>query len=159
MTPRSPWFAAQQVSQAAYEGAYNPTYVEGLEPTPVRIPTGPGRTRPLGNVGTIGAVPHPRDPEPQADQFQAVQPQPDEYAAERHDAEWAEAEIEFGETAYKAFVAYTKEHQDYPSVEVLDIHLSDGHNVSHPRSAALLRRLLPGFKQRFDSEMAADHIA
>ena len=57
------------------------------------------------------------------------------------------------------FSAYTHQHNDYPSVEVLDIHLSDGHNVRHPRSAALLRRLLPGFKQRFDNEMAENHIA
>ncbi len=57
------------------------------------------------------------------------------------------------------FVAYTQEHQDYPTVAVLDIVLADGHNIRHPRSGALLRRLLPGFKQRFDSEMSADHIA
>ncbi len=60
----SPWFAAPQVPDDAYERAYNPTYVEGLEPTPVRVPSGPGgRTRPLGDVGTIGAFPHPRSPE------------------------------------------------------------------------------------------------
>ncbi|SCD77926.1 Protein of unknown function [Streptomyces sp. DpondAA-D4] len=63
----SPWFAASQLpgdtgdTGDAGERAYDPTQVEGLEPTPVRVPTGPGgRTRPLGNVGTIGAVPHPR---------------------------------------------------------------------------------------------------
>ncbi|HBF85979.1 MAG TPA: hypothetical protein DD420_40520, partial [Streptomyces sp.] len=38
----SPWFAAPQVPDDAYERAYNPTYVEGLEPTPVRVPSGPG---------------------------------------------------------------------------------------------------------------------
>lgn len=43
----SPWFAAPQVPDEAYESAYNPAYVEGLEPTPVMVPTGPGgRTRP-----------------------------------------------------------------------------------------------------------------
>lgn len=57
------------------------------------------------------------------------------------------------------FTAYTHQHQDYPSAEVLDIHLSDGHNVRHPRSAALLRRMLPGFKQRFNMDEAANHIA
>ncbi|MFD9545656.1 DUF2637 domain-containing protein [Streptomyces sp. NPDC060022] len=171
----SPWFAAPQ---EAYEGAYNPTYVEGLEPAPVMIPSGPGgRTRPLGNVGTIGAFPHPRSAEPQPGEEQpaphqgqqAARPEapvarrtsqePLGDAPEADPAEWAEAEIEFSEIAYDVFTAYTHQHQDYPSAEVLDIHLSDGHNVRHPRSAALLRRLLPGFKQRFDNEMAADHIA
>ncbi|SCD77941.1 hypothetical protein GA0115241_106437 [Streptomyces sp. DpondAA-D4] len=57
------------------------------------------------------------------------------------------------------FCSYTRENHDYPNAAVLDIHLADGHNVHHPRSGALLRRLLPGFKQRFDSEMSADHIA
>ncbi|MFC9246031.1 DUF2637 domain-containing protein [Streptomyces sp. NPDC057136] len=167
----SPWFAAPPVPEGAYEGAYNPTYVEGLEPTPVMIPSGPGgRTRPLGDVGTIGAVPHPRNAEYRAEQ----QPQPEPLPAplaepasvpesdpqqEADPAEWAEAEVEFSTIAYEVFTAYTHQHQDYPSAEVLDIHLSDGHNVRHPRSAALLRRLLPGFKQRFDNEMAAEHIA
>ncbi|WP_405390180.1 DUF2637 domain-containing protein [Streptomyces sp. NBC_01102] len=191
----SPWFAAPQVPEDAYESAYNPTYVEGLEPTPVMIPSGPGgRTRPLGNVGTIGAFPHPRNGEPQpaphperqdplrkqeqqpqapqqqqpdvrapqeqtqqAPQDQGQDPQPPRDA--QKEAEWAEAEAEFGEIAYKVFAEYTQEHQNYPSVAVLDIHLADGHDVRHPRSGPLLRRLLPGFRQRFDNEMSAEHIA
>ncbi|MFE6189582.1 DUF2637 domain-containing protein [Streptomyces sp. NPDC056465] len=160
----SPWFAAPK--DEAYEGGYDPEYDEGTDSSPVMIPSGPGRTRPLGNVGTIGAFPHPRAAEPDA---VPLQEQPE---LDRHDpagqglsqqdadqAEWAQTEIEFGEIAYDVFTAYTHQHQDYPSAEVLDIHLSDGHNVRHPHSAALLRKLLPGFKQRFDNEMAADHIA
>ncbi|WP_327368117.1 DUF2637 domain-containing protein [Streptomyces sp. NBC_01217] len=171
----SPWFAAPRVPDDAYESAYDPTYVEGLEPTPVMVPLGPGgRTRPLGNVGTIGAVPGPRSAEaaePQPEQQQEPQPgQPEpepqpqrtqqpQQPQEPDPSEWAEAEVEFSKIAYEVFTAYTHAHQDYPSAEVLDIHLSDGHNVRHPRSAALLRRLLPGFKQRFDNEMAENHIA
>ncbi|MEV2248656.1 DUF2637 domain-containing protein [Streptomyces sp. NPDC049970] len=158
----SPWFAAPQVPEDAYESAYNPTYVEGLEPTPVMIPSGPGgRTRPLGNVGTVGAFPHPRAAEPEPGQQQEPEPEQgrEQEATAQQEAEWAEAEIEFGEIAYDVFAAYTHQHQDYPSAEVLDIHLSDGHNVRHPRSAALLRRLLPGFRQRFNMDEAANHIA
>ncbi|MFE4217071.1 DUF2637 domain-containing protein [Streptomyces sp. NPDC056844] len=158
----SPWFAAPK--DEVYEGGYDPAYDEGAESSPVMIPSGPGRTRPLGNVGTIGAFPHPRSAEPESGEPQ--QPQPDRNAAQdapdaqdADPAEWAQTEIEFGEIAYDVFTAYTHQHQDYPSAEVLDIHLSDGHNVRHPHSAALLRKLLPGFKQRFDNEMAADHIA
>ncbi|WP_069174524.1 DUF2637 domain-containing protein [Streptomyces griseus] len=176
----SPWFAAPQVPDDAYESAYNPTYVEGLEPTPVQIPSGPGRTRPLGNVGTIGAFPHPRAAEPQpgpaaeqdpreqrAETAQPARPAPEQQAPPepeqprdaQQEAEWAAAEAEFGEIAYEVFAAYTHQHQAYPNAAVLDIHLADGHNVRHPRSGALLRRLLPGFRQRFDNEMSADHIA
>ncbi|MFE6935915.1 DUF2637 domain-containing protein [Streptomyces sp. NPDC057699] len=153
----SPWFAAPKVLDEAYEGAYDPGYDEGMDPTPVMIPSGPGRTRPLGNVGTIGAFPHPRSAEPEAGE---PQQQPEQDAGQEADpAEWAEDEIEFSEIAYEVFTAYTHQHQDYPSAEVLDIHLSDGHNVRHPRSAALLRRMLPGFKQRFNMDEAANHIA
>ncbi|WP_406382206.1 DUF2637 domain-containing protein [Streptomyces sp. NBC_01618] len=156
----SPWFAKPHVPEGTYEGAYNPKYVEGLEPTPVMVPSGPGgRTRPLGNVGTIGAVPHPRSEEPLPESPEQPQ-QPEQSEQPVADpVEWAQEDAEFGEIAYEVFSAYTHQHNDYPSVEVLDIHLSDGHNVRHPRSAALLRRLLPGFKQRFDNEMAENHIA
>ncbi|MFE3518144.1 DUF2637 domain-containing protein [Streptomyces sp. NPDC059166] len=167
----SPWFAAPKVPDEAYAGAYDPDYDEGPESSPVMIPSGPGRTRPLGNVGTIGAFPHPRAAEPgpgpqtQMPVQQPVRLDVEELHADRQEtepadpAESAEAEIEFGEIAYQVFAAYTQQHQDYPSVEVLDIHLSDGHNVRHPRSTALLRKLLPGFKQRFNVDEAADHIA
>ncbi|MFE7352380.1 DUF2637 domain-containing protein [Streptomyces sp. NPDC057543] len=166
----SPWFAAAHVPDDTYEGAYNPAYVEGLEPTPIMVPSGAGgRTRPLGNVGTIGAVPGPRtaehqeaqpQPQPRPEESLPKEPEPRPVQQQEPDpSEWAEVEVEFGKIAYEAFTAYTKSHQDYPSAEVLDIHLSDLHNVRHPRSAALLRRLLPGFKQRFDTEMTENHIA
>ncbi|MFB7914807.1 DUF2637 domain-containing protein [Streptomyces sp. NPDC056061] len=196
----SPWFAAPQVPNDAYESAYDPTYIEGLEPTPVMVPLGPGgRTRPLGNVGTIGTIPGTRAAEPRTEPQQHTQPHPQQEQAhpqpqpepqprpeaeaepapepapepepvseaaprparqqEADASEWAEAEAEFGTIAYQVFAEYTHAHQAHPSAEVLDIHLSDVHNVSHPRSAALLRRMLPGFKQRFDNEMAENHIA
>ncbi|OAR26286.1 hypothetical protein A8W25_12720 [Streptomyces sp. ERV7] len=127
----SPWFAAQQLSQEAYEGTYDPQYVEGLEPTPVMVPAGPGRTRPLGNA-----------PEQQA---YAEEPAPEDLA--------------FADMAYKVFVEYVNELSDYPTVEALEIHLADGQGVTHPRAAALLRRLMPEFKQRYHAELEADHIA
>ncbi|MCM2413437.1 DUF2637 domain-containing protein [Streptomyces sp. RKAG290] len=157
----SPWFAAQ-APDGAYEGSYNPTYVDGLEPTPVMIPTGPGRTRPLGNVGTIGAVPGPRSeqrlPSPEAEEA-PEQPKPVAEAAEEWAEEWAQEDAEFSEIAYEVFAAFVTQHSTYPSIEVLDIHLSDGHNVRHPRSAALLRQLIQGFKNRYHAELEADHIA
>lgn len=169
----SPWFAAQS-PDGAYEGSYNPTYIDEQEPGPVMIPTGPGRTRPLGNVGTIGAVPGPRtEQQPQQPQPQPVhevpgapetakvaqEPQHVAEAAEEWAEEWAQEDAEFSEIAYEVFAAFVTQHSTYPSIEVLDIHLSDGHNVRHPRSAALLRQLIQGFKNRYHAELEADHIA
>ncbi|MER6611542.1 hypothetical protein ABT282_38285, partial [Streptomyces sp. NPDC000927] len=225
----SPWFAASPVPNDAHRSAYDPTYVEGLEPMPVQVPLGPGgRTRPLGNVGTIGVVPEPRTtasrPMPQAEHDEqaqqaqhaqqapqtqrAQQAQQAQHAQQTHQAQQApqpapapeeqqapaqaqqeepapesgpevesgpetgsgpeaevepgsevESGVEFGTVAYQVFAEYTRTHQAHPSAEVLDIHLSDVHNIHHPRGAALLRRMLPGFKQRFDNEMAENHIA
>lgn len=172
----SPWFAAQ-APDGAYEGSYNPTYVDAQEPGPVMIPTGPGRTRPLGSVGTIGAMPAPRGeqqlpvPEshetheaPSSDKVPASddvpeEPKPVAEAAEEWAEEWAQEDAEFSEIAYEVFAAFVTQHSTYPSIEVLDIHLSDGHNVRHPRSAALLRQLIQGFKNRYHAELEADHIA
>ncbi|MGN5635985.1 DUF2637 domain-containing protein [Streptomyces sp. AC154] len=171
----SPWFAAQS-PDGAYEGSYNPTYLDVQEPGPVMIPTGPGRTRPLGNVGTIGGVPgpgaeqQPQQPHeaaeaplataPAADAGQLPEEQkPVAEAAEEWAEEWAQEDAEFSEIAYEVFAAFVTQHSTYPSIEVLDIHLSDGHNVRHPRSAALLRQLIQGFKNRYHAELEADHIA
>ncbi|MEU9320817.1 DUF2637 domain-containing protein [Streptomyces sp. NPDC048295] len=171
----SPWFAAPQVPDDAYESAYNPTYVEGLEPTPVMVPSGPGgRTRPLGNVGTIGAVPGPRtapQEQPQPHEQQQLQEQAQEQIQEPEPApapqpapasepdEWAQEDAEFTAIAYEVFAAFVNQHNDYPSVDALDIHVTDGHNVRHPRSAALIRRFMPEFKNRYHAELEADHIA
>ncbi len=140
----SPWFAAPQVPQEAYETAFNPTYIEGLEPTAVRVPSGPGRTRPLG-----GVVPGPR-----------AEGQTPEPAQSEEDFEDGPAHAEkFREAAYPVFEAYVKEHSDWPSTEQLDIHLSDAHGIRHPRSAALLRQMMPEFKNRFQADLEAEHIA
>lgn len=146
-THTSPWFATPHVPQDAHESAFNPTYVEGLEPTPVRIPAGPGgRTRPLGR-----AVPGPRV------ETQFPQPEQEQQATAAGALEVEDAE--FAELAYPVFRTYVDQHSDWPSDEVLDIHLTDVHGVRHPRSLALLRRLLPGFKNRYQSDLESEHIA
>lgn len=182
-THDSPWFAAQ-VPDGAYEGSYNPEYVEGLEPTPVMIPSGPhGRTRPLGDVGTIGAVPGPRTEQvpvaaegdgapaqepvqeqgrvPARERFpvREQQPKPVVEAADEWAEEWAQEDAEFSEIAYEVFAEFVKQQNTYPSIEALDIHLSDRHDVRHPRSVALLRQLMHGFRNRYHAELEADHIA
>ncbi|WP_443063996.1 DUF2637 domain-containing protein [Streptomyces sp. NBC_00376] len=166
----SPWFVAAQVPDDTYESAYDPAYEEGLEPGPVMVPSGPGgRTRPLGSVGTIGAVPGPRqEQEPLQEQLQehpqageqARQQAPEQTQEPEPDpVEWAQEDAEFAAIAYEVFAAFVNQHNNYPSVDALDIHVTDGHNVRHPRSAALIRRMMPEFKNRYHSELEADHIA
>ncbi|MGW0853752.1 DUF2637 domain-containing protein [Streptomyces sp. NPDC002690] len=174
----SPWFAGQPSDQE-YQGGYDPFYEDTFERTPAQVPSGAGgRTRSLGNVGTIGAVPHTRDAQQQGD----GQHSDDENAREAvHAAEETVREAEraasaaepadapahadsaedseYAEIAYQVFRTFVATNSGYPSVDVLSIHLADGQNVHHPRSAALLRRLMPEFKQRYDAELAADHIA
>ncbi|MCM9081074.1 DUF2637 domain-containing protein [Streptomyces sp. NBC_00160] len=134
----SAWFAAPLAPQAAYEGGYNPQYVEGLEPTPVLPPMGPDEEQPAQQELPI--------PAPRQEEAPVQGPEtPDE--------------AEFAEAAYKVFCALVDEKQDYPSAEALDIHLSDGYGVTHPRSGSLLRRMIPAFKQRHHKDREAEHIA
>ncbi|WP_327268695.1 DUF2637 domain-containing protein [Streptomyces sp. NBC_01218] len=178
----SPWFAGQPADQP-YQGDYDPFHEDTFERGPSQVPSGAGgRTRPLGNVGTIGAVPYPRDGrpfDPDEDAREAVQAAEEtvreaERAAQEasgagsagtagsaetaQTAETAE-DAEYAELAYQVFRDFVATNSGYPSTDVLAIHLADGQNVHHPRSAALLRRLMPEFKQRYDAELAADHIA
>ncbi|MFD7443802.1 DUF2637 domain-containing protein [Streptomyces sp. NPDC059909] len=146
----SPWFAAPQVPQEAYETAYNPTYVEGLEPTPVAVPAGPD-AMPVGPGPGPGAIPGPRA-EQQPVYEQAPAPEPLEEAEPIEDTE-------FAELAYPVFKEYTHRHGVHPSNDQLDITLADVHGIQHPRSASLLRRFMPEFQNRFQAEMEAEHIA
>ncbi|MGW0466389.1 DUF2637 domain-containing protein [Streptomyces sp. NPDC003027] len=136
-THDSPWFAAQQLPPEAYEGAYAPTFVEGLEPTPVAVPQGPEDL----------PVPSPRH-EQGPDQFEVypeyVEPEP--------------SVDEFADAAYKAMWDYVDEQQEFPTVEQLDIQLSDRYRIHHPRSASLLRELHPRLRERLEQEMAENHI-
>ncbi|MFD9370286.1 DUF2637 domain-containing protein [Streptomyces sp. NPDC060020] len=158
----SAWFAAPKAPQAAYEGGYNPQYVEGLEPTPVLPPMGPEEQQP---VQQDLPIPAPRQEDlPQGPQGpQAAQAAQAQQAAHAQQApeEGPETpdEAEFAEVAYKVFCALSDEKQDYPSAEALDIHLSDGYGVTHPRSGSLLRRMIPAFKLRYNKDREAEHIA
>ncbi|MEV7526650.1 hypothetical protein AB0O21_39530, partial [Streptomyces sp. NPDC091371] len=139
----SAWFAAPLAPQAAYEGGYNPQYVEGLEPTPVMPPAGPE------------AEPAPRQ---EQEQLPIPAPRQEEEPEAAEDA-GAPDEAEFAEAAYKVFRALVDEQNDFPTAEALDIHLSDGYGVTHPRSGSLLRRMIPAFKQRYQTDLENEHIA
>ncbi|TRV73877.1 DUF2637 domain-containing protein [Streptomyces sp. 130] len=129
----NPWFPAQATAKV-YEGGYDPTFDPSL------------------------AAPAP-EPEPEPVPAPAQEPEPVQDPAQQWTQEWTREDEEFAEIAYEVFSAFIAENNDYPSVAVLDIHLTDGHNVRHPRSEALIRQLMPAFKQRYHQELEAEHIA
>ncbi|MET9698911.1 DUF2637 domain-containing protein [Streptomyces sp. NPDC006529] len=142
----SAWFAAPLAPQAAYEGGYNPQYVEGLEPTPVLPPTGPDAQQQEAAQqapGPVAAAPG------------AV---PADGPADGQDLTPVD-EVKFAEAAYEVFRTYVDEHGNWPSPEQLDIHLSDGHGIVHPRSSTTLKRLMPELKQRYQTDLENEHIA
>ncbi|MFJ6516606.1 DUF2637 domain-containing protein [Streptomyces sp. NPDC091406] len=145
-THDSPWFAAQKLPENAHESAYNPQYVEGLEPTPVQIPAGPGRTRPLGDVGTIGAGPHPRHEEPAPEPPEVLDPEEAPQVEQ-----WPMEDTDFAREAYEVYCEYTDVHAQYPSLQALEIHLADTRNIRHPRSTELLQTLMPQFRDAYDA--------
>ncbi|MGW3304328.1 DUF2637 domain-containing protein, partial [Streptomyces rubiginosohelvolus] len=155
-THDSPWFAAQKLPDNVHESTYDPQYAEGPQHTPVQIPAGPGRTRPLGDVGTIGAVPHPR--QEQAPEPPEVPEVPDPEEAPQVE-QWPMEDTDFAREAYEVFSEYTDAQGQYPSVEVLDIHLADTRNVRHPRSTELLQQLMPQFREAHAQRPTAEQPA
>ncbi|MFD5890697.1 DUF2637 domain-containing protein [Streptomyces sp. NPDC060334] len=147
----SAWFAAPLAPQAAYEGGYNPQYVEGLEPIPVMPPTGPEEQRRPEQQEL--PIPAPRSREAAASQAEADT----EAEADTDDAHVDEAK--FAEAAYEVFRAYLDEFSQFPTPEQVDIHLSDRHGIVHPRSASMIRRLMPELKQRYQRDLENEHIA
>ncbi|MGI5450322.1 DUF2637 domain-containing protein [Streptomyces sp. CA-243310] len=153
----SAWFAAPLAPQAAYEGGYNPQYVEGLEPIPVMPPAGPEEQRRPEQQEL--PIPAPRSREDaavarEADSASAAEADTD---TDRDDAHVDEAK--FAEAAYEVFRAYLDEFSQFPTPEQVDIHLSDRHGIVHPRSASMIRRLMPELKQRYQRDLENEHIA
>ncbi|MFC9821143.1 DUF2637 domain-containing protein [Streptomyces erythrochromogenes] len=134
----SAWFAAPLAPQAAYEGGYNPQYVEGLEPTPVLAPMGPDEQQ------TQVPVPGPRS---EAD------PAAEAGADVDGDAE------KFAEAAYEVFRTHLVESGEVLTAEQLDILLADRYGVVHPRSGSLIRKIFPQLKLRYQRELENEHIA
>ncbi|MEU3066954.1 DUF2637 domain-containing protein [Streptomyces sp. NPDC006906] len=153
-THDSPWFAAQKLPDNPHESAYDPAYAESAEPGPVQIPAGPGRTRPLGDGATVGAVPHPRQEEQAPEPPEA--PGPEEAPQVE---QWPMEDTDFAREAYEVFSDYTDAQGQYPSVEVLDIHLADTRNVRHPRSTELLQQLMPQFREAYAQRPTAEQPA
>ncbi|MGW5676648.1 DUF2637 domain-containing protein [Streptomyces sp. NPDC003860] len=163
----NPWFR-QGAQRAAYEGGYDPqqapppapqqapqqvpvqTAVQEPEAEPILIPAGAGgRTRILGD---------PDHERPEDHVAEEPVERPLERLAEPPVGESSDVDA-FYDRAYPVYVAYAHEHGVYPKADVLDIHLGDVHGITHPRSASLLRQIMPTFRQRMEAEIEAEHIA
>ncbi|MFE2275367.1 hypothetical protein ACFXB4_39880, partial [Streptomyces lavendulae] len=143
----SAWFAGPMAPQAAYEGGYNPQYVEGLEPTPVLPPAGPEDAQ-------------DSDPEDLVEQVPARKPSQALLPDEEADGSGADLdEVKFAEAAYEVFRTYIEENGKVPSPEQVDIYLSDRHGIAHPRSFSTISRLMPDLKQRYQRDLENEHIA
>ncbi|MEU3187115.1 DUF2637 domain-containing protein [Streptomyces sp. NPDC006923] len=173
----SPWFAAPQVPEGAYEGAYNPTYVEGLEPTPVMIPSGPGRSRPLGGVGQ-----GPQQTSQYAESGQGPQGRtgpgtditdladmavpgdlPGQDPSEELPVPGLPDDLSREEAYFNAFRKYVSEHGDFPNARQFGLYLMDLYGITGrtggPLSESSLRTYLRDFRYRYQSELDAEHIA
>ncbi|MCB5178972.1 DUF2637 domain-containing protein [Streptomyces antimicrobicus] len=148
----SAWFAAHadpQATQKAREDAYDPQYVEGLEPTPVLPPAGPDEQAASGPEAQQLPLP--------GDGRQAGYG--DDGVDGDGDGDGTPDEIKFAEAAYEVFRSHLDQHGQYPSAEQIDILLADAYGMTHPRSASLLRRLMPQLKQRYQTDLENEHIA
>ncbi|MEV6653327.1 DUF2637 domain-containing protein [Streptomyces sp. NPDC051219] len=159
----SPWFAAPSAAQAAYDNGYNPQYVEGLEPTPVMVPAGPGRTRPLGGY------------EAQPQQYEQPQYEQPDYAQSPYEqSEYEQAEYQRAEPQpeperdpdalppeeeyFLAFRKFIGENGTIPSPRTLGAYLQDlGYN--HTLLDSELSRYAKRFEVRYQQELDAEHIA
>ncbi|MER5807672.1 DUF2637 domain-containing protein [Streptomyces sp. NPDC002033] len=154
----SAWFAAPLAPQAAYEGGYNPQYVEGLEPTPVMAPAGPEQDPQPQPQPQPGPQP---GPQPVQEQLPAprsetdAQPRPEAGGGGVSDLD----EAKFTEAAYEVFRTYIEENGKVPSPEQVDIYLSDRHGITHPLAFRTISRLMPGLKQRYQRDLENEHIS
>ncbi|MEV6423158.1 DUF2637 domain-containing protein [Streptomyces sp. NPDC051662] len=164
----SPWFAAPQVQETAYEGAYNPAYAEGQDPSPVMIPAGPGRSRPLGGVpgqrveGPYSAPEPEQIPERTAEQRQYAEPSPVQDQPEELPVPALPDDLSREEAYFSAFRKYISEHGDFPNGRQFGLYLLDLYGITGrtggPLSESSLRPYLKDFRFRYQSELD-EHIA
>ncbi|MFJ3174584.1 DUF2637 domain-containing protein [Streptomyces roseus] len=153
----SAWFAAPLAPQAAYEGGYNPQYVEGLEPTPVMPPTGPDQEQEQ-NPGQVREQLQGQLTEPQPGQEQLPGPRQEARPGTGEPVSDID-EAKFTEAAYEVFRTYIEENGKVPSPEQVDIYLSDRHGINHPLAFRTISRLMPELKQRYQRDLENEHIS
>ncbi|GAA3374020.1 hypothetical protein GCM10020367_36250 [Streptomyces sannanensis] len=153
----SPWFAAPAVGQAEYRGSYDPAYAEDVETARVMVPSGPGRSRPLGGV------PRQRNAEPEAQKYPqphpkaAADPEPEpEPEPETVSAAVLPEGVSLDDAYIAAFHKYVSEHGAYPNARKFGLYLMDHYGITGetggPVSESTLRPYLAGLREQYESE-------
>ncbi|WP_255956078.1 DUF2637 domain-containing protein [Streptomyces odontomachi] len=142
------------------EDAVDVPYPQGPgEPAPhtFRVPSGPGRTRPLG--GNHVPIPGPRHEAVDGPGEQV--PEPD--GAEQPDASGLPGDLPRDEAFYQAFQRYLNEHMDFPNARQFGLYLQSLGETSQsggPLPESTLRPYLKEFRDRYQlSDADAEHIA
>ncbi|MFD5097680.1 DUF2637 domain-containing protein [Streptomyces albidochromogenes] len=151
----SPWFAAPQVPQtaqeAAYAGGYDPQYADAPEPPPVMVPSGPGRTRPLGGIPGQRQEQVPAEENAQAETARA------EYQQARYAQAQYEEPDEAEEWYYGAFRKYVGENNSVPTAREFGSYLQD--LGAEPPTPGELNDYAKRFEIRYQQDLDAEHIA
>ncbi|MEU2428567.1 DUF2637 domain-containing protein [Streptomyces sp. NPDC007861] len=158
----SPWFHAQQAPQEAYETAYNPTYVEGLEPTPVAVPSGPDA------FPGPDAIPGPRaEQQPLYEQAPAPEPMPDQAPEPKFQVpngaggtrplgEGVQDALPSDENLYQVFrQSIAGEGMPTPGAFASNVEVTYGLRLP----AREVNQYMDRFTVRFNNELMEDHIA
>ncbi|GGV26340.1 membrane protein [Streptomyces spectabilis] len=157
--PYEEWYEEQdQEAYETFEGAR--PYARPAEPDAAefRVPSGPGRTRPLANGTANGQlIPNPRaeqapddEPEPLPEPAEGAPGLPDDMTRE--------------EAYFSAFRKYVSEMGDYPNARQFSLYLMDLYGVTGqaggPLTESTLRPYLRGFRDRYQQDLdAEEHIA
>ncbi len=141
---------------------------------PFRVPSGPGRTRPLGSNGVplgAGSVPIPA-PRPEfqpaqqpaqqshGDPFAALDPSELSEAEEPHPSSQLPDDLTREEAYFNGFRKYVSEHMDFPNARQFGIYLQDLYGVmgqsGGPLTESTLRPYLRDFRTRYQRDLDAE---
>ncbi|WP_199818932.1 DUF2637 domain-containing protein [Streptomyces sp. NRRL B-1347] len=169
--PYDEWFDEQAAyeEQQAYE-AYETfedarPYARPAEPEAAefRVPSGPGRTRPLANGQANGQL----IPNPRAEQAPAEEPEPEPLPEPVESVDGGPGlpdDMTREEAYFNAFRKYVSEMGDYPNARQFSLYLMDLYGVTGqaggPLTESTLRPYLRGFRDRYQQDLdAEEHIA
>ncbi|MFD9907657.1 DUF2637 domain-containing protein [Streptomyces sp. NPDC059063] len=175
--PYDEWYEEHQ-DHEAYETYEQQAYAEQAEAPhhmapdspEFRVPSGPGRTRPLANAHFI---PNPREeqnpaqgaaPQPQPQQQAQPEPEPLPEPAAEADGPGLPDDMTREEAYFNAFRKYVSELGDYPNARQFSLYLMDLYGVTGqaggPLTESTLRPYLRGFRDRYQQDLdAEEHIA
>jgi hypothetical protein len=184
--PVSPWFATPQVPTGGYEGAYDPTRDEGLEPAPASSPAATEATPVTAPAPAPAPAPPPAPTPPPSrnrrplgrPRGQTFQQQPysetqrmDQVQDQNQPAELPDDQPVSGlpddisreEAYFSAFRKYVSENGDFPGPRQFGGYLMDLYGITGrdgaPLSEGSLKPYLKDFGTRYQTDLDNEYIA